>query len=239
MADLLGTLTGAGTALGGAMPYVAGGLTALSAINKFITGNKQGKLADQYARTPRPMRTTSPYLFENKNMATNIAGSGLPGEGFLRNRLDRAIGASANAAVNAGYGTPDILASISANNSQLLDKEAELGYKAADYRLKGQGMMMGANNALASDAEKNWDWNKKQPYLDAMAAASAMRNASMLNKSNALDQASKIPLMFANVGKKVPSGNSVAQRYQDENTQYIKTGMNNSTIYDDNKGSIG
>jgi hypothetical protein len=206
---------------------VAGALAAWSAYNKWHTGQQQGKLADKLGQTPRPARTTSPYLLENRNIAGNMVGSEMPGSGFLRGRLDRVIGSSANNAVNAGYGSPDILASLSANNSQLLDKEAELGYKGAQYREGGQKLLMQTNSVLGDEQQKNWEFNSRDKYEEAQAAASALRNASILNKQNAYDSASKIPLLYAGGGAGGAAGGMAGASGQRE-SQPIETGQPSS-----------
>ncbi len=179
---------------------VAGALAAHSARMKYQQGKKQEKEADKLAQTPRPARVTSPYLLQNRNMAANIAGSELPGSGLLRSRLDRIISNSANSAVNAGAGSAGILSTISGATNSAMDQEAGLTAKGAEYRMGGQRLLMGANSVLAGEDQQNFDWNSKQKYLDAMYAASSLRNAAILNKQNARDSASKIPLMFMGNG---------------------------------------
>lgn len=215
-----------------AVPVAA---SLLSAGAKYLLGNKQGKLADQYARTPRPAFQVQKEFYDNVNSARNSAGAGLPGESFLRSRFDRILSNSASAANNYGYGSNNILSTIAKGASSEMDKEAELTYKGAQYRQQQQGVLANANTQLAGQKQQAWDWNSRQPYLDAMASASALRNASIQNKNSAFNDALKIPMLFAN---KIPNLSSGTSNFANSNSQFIQNGMNNSTI-NDNTGQFG
>lgn len=178
-----------------AVPIAA---SVIGAGAKYLLGNKQGKLADQYAKTPRPAYEISKGIYENVNAARNRVGSGLPGEGFLRSRFDRILSNTGAAASRYGYGAGDILSTISSAASSQMDKEAELTYKGAQYRDQAGRELANANTALAGEENKAWDWNKKTKYLDDMAAASALRNASINNKYGALTDILKTPMLFGN-----------------------------------------
>jgi hypothetical protein len=184
-----------------AIPIIAAALAVGAAANKWNTGRKQGNQADALGRTKRPFQTPEKEYFENVNMARNMVGMGLPGEGFLRNRNDRILSGGANKVVQAGGSSTDILGTISSLSGQQMDKEAETTYKGVEYRDKATGLLMNTKLQLAGEKGKAWDWNAKQPYLDAMAASSALKNASMLNKQNAFESLAKVPWFFAGAGK--------------------------------------
>jgi hypothetical protein len=115
----------------------------------------------------------------------------MPGSDFLRGRYDRILSNAASNARMSGTNAASILGTISNVAASAMDKEAELGYKGAQYRSEMTDRLMNARNMLARYEDQAFDWNKKQPYLDAMAAASALKHAEIINKYNAINEAVK------------------------------------------------
>ena len=66
--------------------------------------------------------------------------------------------------------------------SQELGAVNQMNIADANFRVAGQERLMGAYNILAQYQDKEFDYNKAQPYDNAMAAASALTGASMQNR---------------------------------------------------------
>lgn len=170
---------------------IGAGISLIPAISKYFTGRKQDKLADQYAKTKRPLYETPTPIKQNLAIAKNLAGSRMTGEGFLRSRLDRTLANATKDATTAGQDSSSILNTIAAASSNQMAGESDLTYKGQQWHDAQTKGLMNQNQVSANYLDKEWDWNKKQPYTDAMAASSALRNSALQNKYGALSDASK------------------------------------------------
>lgn len=135
--EIISSLGSAGGAAAKASPW-GSVASMIPSVMQFLTGNKQAKMASQFAKTQRPAFTIPKGIYENVSLARNMASGGLPGEGFLRGRLDRVLSTTANQFTQAGRDPSSIIAGITAANTGLMDKEAELGYKGERFSCCGK-----------------------------------------------------------------------------------------------------
>lgn len=185
-------------------------ISSVPSLVSYFTGRSQNKEANRLAKTPRPFYNIPKSIYENVSMTKNLAGSEMAGSNYLRGRTDRVLSNAANQARMSGTNPASILGVISGAAGQAMDKEAELAYKNAAWKSDMTGKLMGANQTLAGFEDKAFDWNKKQPYLDAMAAASALKNSALHNKYNAVNELAKVWGSFA--GGKVGGGKSGSEK---------------------------
>jgi hypothetical protein len=57
----------------------------------------------------------------------------------------------------------------------------DLSVRNQDYTQKMQEQLLGLLPQLVAEQNKNWEWNKADPYMQAKAAESALRYGSMMN----------------------------------------------------------
>lgn len=155
---------------------------------KYITSRKQKKLAEKFGQTPRPgyeiPQAYKDYLAQAK---FNAAVSGLPGQGQLENKLQRQQASTiARSAQSQGSAAERNIAAAAAdyNTKQALEDTA---YDAARFKAARQQELYTAEQQMAKQQLAQWDWDKKQRYLDAMGAQSALTEASNKNAMTALE----------------------------------------------------
>lgn len=190
-----GAAGAAGAALGTAGAAAAGpvgwGMIAAQAIPeiyKLFTAGKQKRMANKYAKTPRPAyeipQALKDYLAQTK---FNAAVSGLPGQAQLENKLQRqqasAIARSAQSQGSAAERDITAAAGDFATKSALGDT----AYDAARYKAARQQDYYNAETAMAKQQLAQWEWDKKSPYIDAMAAASALNQAANENAMTGIE----------------------------------------------------
>lgn len=179
------------------LPAIAAAGSLMSAINQGKTASAQGKLAQKFGAYQRPKYQIPKAFYENLSLARNRMSMGLPGEGVLRSRLDRALTNAASLSAHYGQSGAGILAAISNVAGKQMDQEAMLTARAAEYRDQATRDFWGQNLQMADQQLKAWDWDRRQVYENAMASASALREAYLRNKQGAIDTIAKIPMLFA------------------------------------------
>lgn len=159
---------------------------------RFYQGQKQKNEAKQFANKPRPTSNVPipQSVLDNVALAKSSYGvSGLPGQGALENQLDRSVQSGARNLIETGHGS-DTAAGIAALENSKMGAIENMGADAAKLKLSKLATLMGANSELggyeAKNFETNWNWNERDPYLQSMAAASALKNAGEANQFNAI-----------------------------------------------------
>lgn len=141
----------------------------------------------------RPAYQIPSSIIEYLNQAKfNAMANGLPGQAQLEAKQ---AGQQANAigAIERSQGSPSaMLTGIAAVNQNALQAGQDLAVKGAQYKAGQQGQYYNALRAMGNEQKSQWEWDKKSPYLNAMAAASALRNASMRNLQGGVEGLSNI-----------------------------------------------
>lgn len=165
---------------------------------RFYQGSKQKKEAAAFANKPRPVSNVPipPSALENERLAKDSYGvSGLPGQGYYENQLDRSVQSGARNLIETGHGA-DTAAGIAALENSKMNAIEGMGADAAKLKLSKLATLMGANSELAgfenAKYQTDWNWNQRDPYLQAMAAASALKNAGDANQFNAISNISTL-----------------------------------------------
>lgn len=171
---------------------VSAGLAIIPEIVRGFSGNAQEKEAARLAKTPRPPYQIAQTLLENRRLAGNRASQNLPGYGYLENQIDAKAGAGNYGVVQAGADPNSIISGIVGNEANAMDASAKLGYENAAYKDAGFNSLLGTNTALANEQKAQWQWDKQQPYLDAMKKAEELRNSGQINKFNAIDNIASV-----------------------------------------------
>jgi len=172
------------------------GATAAMApeVLRYVEGRKQVKKAQQILKQSHrpkmniPSAATDAYSAARYNAATNSNN--------LRSEIERTN--------NSGTA-----ASIAAGQQAAADPGAMLSYLSSVDNNAKQATVTGAATALQQKAqdlmnlqqeaarysqfqEKNWEWNQKKPWEDAMVAASALIKSGKENTFNAMSNIAKL-----------------------------------------------
>lgn len=169
------------------------GMAAVPQLVKLFQSADQARKARQFASTPRPSYEIPQAVKEYLNQAKfNAMASGLPGAGQLEAKQAQQQ-ANAIGAIQRTQQSPSaMLAGIAAVDQNAKNGGLDLAVKGAQYRAGQQGQYYNALQQMGKQQMAQWEWNKKSPYLNAMAAASALRNASMRNLQGGLEGLSSI-----------------------------------------------
>jgi hypothetical protein len=181
-AAALGTAAGATNPAGWAMI----GAQVLPEVLKYFTSRKQKKLAEKFGQTQRPAYEIPQALKDYLSQAKfNAAVSGLPGQGQLEKKLGRQTAATLGMGKNMS--ATNAIANAAAADYSTKQALEDTAYDAAKYKASQQRELYGAETAMAKQQLAQWDWDKKQRYLDAMAAQSALDEGAQKNAMGALE----------------------------------------------------
>jgi len=194
-------------------PLLALGTAGIAEGYKFYKAAQQRRQAKEFAGKPRPILDVEipSAIKENVRMAKNRAGVvGIPGQGAIENKIGGNTASATRSLVETQQGGASAAAGIAALDQQANDAISNVGIKAGEQNLSDLANLYVQNQNLApyeaDKFQKEWDWNQKDPYLQNMAAASALTNASMQNEFSAVSNLSSLVSSFlygnANNGKK-------------------------------------
>lgn len=169
------------------------GAAAIPEVAKLFTAFGQKRKADQLAKTPRPNYEIPASYKEWLNQAKfNALTTGLPGQAQREAKLAEQSAGSLAALERSQQSPSAMLAGIAAVDKNSKQAGADLAVKGAEYRANQQGQYYNALKNMGSEQAKQWEWNKKSPYLNAMASASALQNAWRRNLQGGIEGLSKI-----------------------------------------------
>lgn len=176
---------------------------AAEGIKLGLAASQENK-ARKYSRAKRPFQNypIPQPIIDNVAAARNNAGvTGLPGQGHLEDVMRGGQASADFNIVNSQASPGAIAAGITATDKSFNNSVADLGNRAANYRDGQQRVLAGANmdlaRAMTNKYNQDWEWNDKLPYLQNMAAASALKEAAIRNSMNALDGIAKIGMSAA------------------------------------------
>lgn len=109
------------------------------------------------------------------------ARTGMSGESYLFGKAAQSSAGANRAITGSGQSTAAIIAGITGVDNNTKGMMADVGYRGEEIRRNNQSLYYASLNALAQEQKNQWQWDKQQPYLDTMAAQSALRGASMQN----------------------------------------------------------
>lgn len=189
------------------MGSASASISALPEIYRYVEGRKMKRQAQNILdKTVRPdyvipQSETDAYAASRYNLATNSAGV----RSAQSNAADRTQGAQVAAGLVGGRDSAGTLAYLTAvdvnRNAAVANTErTALAQKAHDLQVN---LTQAARYGALKD--KEWDWNKKTPYEDAMLAASSLMKAGKENTFNAINNIAKLG------ASEVAKGEDIAQ----------------------------
>lgn len=168
-------------------PIIAAVAAAIPAAIQIINGIKQNKQAKELAKTKRPTYELPQGLQEAEQRTRNLpVYRRPPGRGYTEDLIQTSTAGGIENILESAGGSAEALAAISALTQGEQNQMRNLG---ASDELRVMQQEMGNEQALinllsgqiAEGQNRQFDINKYQPYMQAMAAASALRGASQQN----------------------------------------------------------
>ena len=191
---------------------------------KIGRGIYQGDKAKKFAKTPRPAYQIPAAMQQYLDAAKFNAMVGrMPGASAIENKFNQSIANSMRSIRESQQSPAAMLAGAVALDANTKTGLQDLAVKDAQFQNQAQGQYFNALNAMGQQQQAQWSWDRKDPYMAAMAAASALRNSSAMNIQNGLTGLTNIASYGIDKGvfNKTPStnvGDSAAKQMQDFNT---------------------
>jgi len=186
----IGALAGvAGTAAAATNP-IGWGMIAAQAIPEILklkTSIDQKKMADKYAKTPRPAyeipQAYKDYLQQTK---FNAMVGGAPGSRQAREKIDRNIANQMNNAKQVGGSSAGLLGTVSALGQTGSEAIANQQANEQQYNYKNLQNYYNAEQLMGKQQIAKSEYDQRKPYDEAMAATSALHQASSENTMSAI-----------------------------------------------------
>lgn len=182
----LNSVAAGSQALNFAGPY--GQLAALL-ISGGIYGYKayrQNDQAKKLSKTGRPEYEIPPAVREAVNLARlQAANSKLPGQNLMEQKLDNTTSRGLAELKNVSTNPSQLAANAAKLYSYQQDAQNNLNIAGAQNYNNNQAMLRGQLGQLGQYQDKQWDYNKFQPYVNDMAASSALREGAFRNATAA------------------------------------------------------
>lgn len=168
---LAGSLFGpAGSAIGGALGM---GVRAFSQWNR----SKNAKVP------PRPVSITPQGVIENQQNARQVASGSLADASntLAMQKIGQQAAQGLGAAKGSARSSTDVMATLGRINENTNNASNNLGQQKYQQRLGGYNMLSGANQNAANYDDRNFMYNKVEPYNQAVQEQKNLLTASNTN----------------------------------------------------------
>lgn len=166
---------------------IGGGIAAGSALVKGVRAAKQKKEANRL-NPMRPEMTRTKGSVESENRARAMANSSrLPGQSYYENQIGSQTARSANAAMQTGGSTGEVIAGLSQADRNAKDQLAGLGVSGAQFKAQNEGMLQNALQSKSAEEMEMFDYNRNQPYQTTMLRKQALIDSSNRNIEGAIE----------------------------------------------------
>ena len=144
---------------------------------------QQGAQARELRGTKRPDYKRPEEIHQLTAIMNGLAqDTSMPGQSTLEDKLSATTSGSVRNLENLGGNINGLSAIFGREQEQLRN----LGVQASIDQKSDLTALANALRMNASYADKEWDWNEKTPYTDAMKAAEALEGAKLQNIANGL-----------------------------------------------------
>lgn len=182
------------------------GAAAVPQLVKIGAGIGYGIKSKKYAKAQRPAyeipQAYKDYLAQTKFRAGTF---GLAGQGAIESKLARQSATSARAIERSGQSAASKIAGIAALDQASKEQVSELGVQAARQNERELQDFYQAQRLMGSEQMRQWEWDKRGPYENAMATAARLQEASQEAIFGGLEGLSDIALsgmeLYANKDK--------------------------------------
>lgn len=157
-----------------------------------ITGGKQKREAQRIReKNPRPVYQTPLKAKKMESIAEQQATQGLVGRTTLEDRLRSSTSDAVRATEEVAVSPAARLAAIANVYGQEMEGMEDIAMADTQARLDAANRLAKTYGMMADYQDKEFDYNKRQPYEEAMAAASALTGAGMQNVQSAIEGISR------------------------------------------------
>lgn len=182
----LGSAAGlASTAGKAAMGPLGWGMLAAQAIPTAINLAQaigQKKKANEFAKTERPQYEIPKGVLDAVNQSKYLAGMReLPGQNLMEAKLGQNTAKGIAEMKNVAANPSDLASNVARMYGAQNDAMNNIGIQAGQNWLGQQGQLNQSLNRLGQYQQQQWDYNQNQPYQNAMAASSALREGAFRN----------------------------------------------------------
>lgn len=201
-------------------PAAGAAVSLMPAALGLIKAYQQQKQIKELEKIERPTYEMPEAIKQQLNQSKYLASmSELPGQNLMEAKLaqntSKGIAQMQNASANA--------ADLSSNIAKLYGAQNEgiqnIGLKATQNYLNQQGQLRNVLSAVGQYQDKEFDYNKNQPYDAAKAAESALRYAAWKNVSSSVKDLSAAGQGYMNY-KNVQ--NAYNQQKDQQQEDYLK-----------------
>lgn len=195
---------------------LSAGLGAASGLYGIFSGIHQQNMANNIS-AKRPKYSIPGEATNNVDMYRDLTNSTrIPGQSVAENRIRSGTANSLNALKTAGGGSNSILNNISQINANQNAAMNDLSVQGAQFQAMNRDKFAEANQVLAGYKDQEFDYNKNQPYMMAMARKMALQQAGAENINNGITGLSGLATSFIGQGgaggaktAKIPTGNRI------------------------------
>jgi len=186
-------------------PYAAIPAVALSAF-KFGEGVSQTRKGKKLLNTARPTYKTpqaeeDAYRAAKFNYGTSASNIQEAGRNALDENFSEQVGAIGQTATDSSQ----MLAALTAAGAARNRASVQLDNNAISQKQNDLNSLLSASHTYSQYKDKEWQWNKQQPYQDAMLAASSLIKAGKENKYGALNEVANVGTsLLGNMGQTTP-----------------------------------
>lgn len=173
-------------------------------IQKMVLAARQNKLAKKFEQQQRPTYETPTEIIEATDMARNAyLDPNLRGQRLMEEKLGAQTAGLVREMKEGAGGANALMAGLAGAGRGMGTAMNQLNLAANQQNQMDQRMLDQALARQAGYTDKEWELNKFQPYQDAAAAASALRQASA---TNLYDSLKGIGGVAASTGMFAPGG---------------------------------
>jgi hypothetical protein len=166
--------------------WVASGITVAVGAGKLISGAiSHHKDQKQLDALKQPFEQVQGEYFQNRNLAEQMAGQGLPYSEmqYLTQGAERGLGTGVKAAEMGGATPNDISMLLQGYN----DNINKIGAQDAETHMNNIRYFMDVNKQLAEQKEKTWAVNELQPYEAKLKQLQTSVQTDTANEYGAFD----------------------------------------------------
>jgi hypothetical protein len=180
------------------------------------------------------MYETPQEVLDALNLAKTRASRGeMPGQGIAREMTREAGASSMNIARQAARTPSDLIGAAVGLGGNQMRAANQMAMNTAQYQDNAENAVMGQLNNVAQYRDKEFMLNEREPYMQAMAASSALRGAGLQNAMSGIgDIAGGFSNMFFadHMADKYMGGNMQSAGGQQGIAQQNRLGLNPQLI---------
>jgi hypothetical protein len=161
-------------------------MTPIKSLIGFIGAGKDEKRAlEEKSKLKTPFYKIQDEYYQNRNLAGNMAGQGMPSAIRDYNLMENERGFSSGiGAIQQAGGSASDIAKLYSGFTDSLNR---VGVEDANMQLKNIGYFMNANKDVAGQKTMQWTINDYSPYQNKLKEITKRIEAAKINKNNAMN----------------------------------------------------